>query len=83
MFSVGKGPARGVASVLPGLAGGVLGPCDACGIREGAGRTRKIVDREWLLLCDDAAACAKRYRRGVSPGTFAAGLRGELLAVAP
>ena len=54
--------------------------CDACKI----GGTRSL--RAWrgdLVLCVDAAECAKRYRGGVSAETFAAGLRGELLAVAP
>jgi hypothetical protein len=35
-----------------------------------------------LVLCLDATACCERYRGGVSPETYAAGLRGELLAVA-
>lgn len=43
---------------------------------------------EWLgdmsaRLCDDADACTNRYRDGASPESYAAGLRGELLAVAP
>jgi hypothetical protein len=36
-----------------------------------------------IVVCLDAVACAVRYRGGVSPETYAAGLRGELLAVAP
>lgn len=43
---------------------------------------------DWLgdmsaRLCNDANACTNRYRDGVSPESYAAALRGELLAVAP
>lgn len=54
------------------------GPCVACG-----SRTAPRAFRGELLLCSDAPACGARYRDGTSPETYAAGLRGELLAVAP
>lgn len=54
------------------------GPCVAC---RSCAAPRAF--RGELLLCTDAAACCARYRDGASAETYAAGLRGELLAVAP
>ena len=34
------------------------------------------------VVCLDATECAKRYRRGVSPESYAAELRGEILTAA-
>lgn len=67
--------------VVPGLDGATPGEpaaCVACGSLEAS----RAPSGE-LVLCLDAAACCDRYRSGVSPATYAAGLRGELLAVAP
>lgn len=67
--------------VVPGPDGatpGELPACVACGCS-----TALRVPAGELVLCLDAAACCDRYRGGVSPATYAAGLRGELLAVAP
>lgn len=63
--------ATGSAPVLtePALNGG----CDACGAR----RTEKAITPGGLVLCTDAAACCKRYRRGISPEAYAEILRGE------
>lgn len=60
----------------------VLGACDACGTRSAA-RAKVAVDMSVIVLCTDASACCDRYRGHVSPETYAAGLRGELLGVAP
>lgn len=71
--------------VVPGPDGANRGPapaCDACG-SDSANRTAGLLEGIAAVLCVDACACALRYRRGVSPATYAAGLRGELLAVAP
>lgn len=73
--------------VIPGpdgaiVPGSVEAQCDACKRRSVA------VHIEWpdsvaIWLCDDVDACSRRYRDGASPESYAAGLRGELLAVAP
>lgn len=71
--------------VVPGEDGVVVGPQPAC-VACGSVTTSRDVEGVSLvamLLCLDAAACARRYRGGVSPATYAAGLRGELLAVGP
>lgn len=73
--------------VVPGPAGierAERPNCDACETDADPTRTLHVVGPDLaVVLCRNAAACARRYRRGVSPETFAAGLRGELLAVAP
>lgn len=69
--------------VVPGPDGARTAPfpaCDACHI-DGTRSLRKMVGE--LTLCVDAAECCKRYRAGTSASSYAAGLRGELLAVAP
>jgi hypothetical protein len=71
--------------VVPGADGAVVLPppaCVACGSTTAA-RGVEGVSLLALMLCDDAAACARRYRLGTSPESYAAGLRGEILAVAP
>jgi len=72
--------------VVPGPDGAtapvVEAQCVACK-RRGTDVVCEYVRGELLWLCPDGAACASRYRGGVSPATYAAGLRGELLAVAP
>lgn len=71
--------------VVPGADGAVIEPqpaCVACGSAT-ASRDAEGVSLVAMMLCTDATACCKRYRGGVSPATYAAGLRGEILAVAP
>jgi hypothetical protein len=36
-----------------------------------------------VVVCLDGHECAKRYRQGMSPESYAAALRGEILAVTP
>lgn len=59
--------------------------CEACGAgdRNGVLRTRQVVAGDEQVLCLDYFACTERYRSGLDAGTYAMGLRGELLAVAP
>lgn len=59
--------------------------CSACGYGDTNGVIRRvvIVDRVLMSLCVDWSACTARYRRGTSPESYAAGLRGEMLAVSP
>ncbi len=61
-------------------------PCAACGVGAatgpGGGGTRRPVadDRgrsSLLMLCVDAAACARRYRKGLTPAQFAEQLRND------
>jgi hypothetical protein len=56
--------------------------CHAC-LSYDYARQRYAVGVDLVVLCVDAAACCNRYRRGVSAESYAAGLRGEILAVAP
>jgi hypothetical protein len=77
---------RGQAPVVPGPAGATPAPgpvdnCVACQAGDDNGVLR--VREGELVLCLDPLACTDRYRGGVSPETYAAGLRGDLLAVAP
>lgn len=53
--------ARGTAPVVP------AGPCVACKT-EGTAR----VNTFWGVLCDDPAACGRRYRGGITPDEYAA-----------
>jgi hypothetical protein len=59
--------------------------CSACGYGDPNGVLRRavVVDRVRLIVCVDWSACTRRYRDGTSPQSYAAGLRGEILAVAP
>jgi hypothetical protein len=76
MFALGRKP---VVPVVPGPDGPREPPfaCGACG----KGGLYEQLDDD--LLCVDFKACIKRWRGDMSPDTYAAGLRGELLAVAP
>ena len=72
--------------VVPGPAGatvGIIPSCVACG----SDRTTRVPvllgDGSCGVACADAHGCAVRYRAGASPASYAAGLRGEILAVAP
>jgi hypothetical protein len=73
--------------VVPGAGGATrapLPPCDACSTDADATRCLHVVGPDLVvLLCRDAAACARRYRGGASPESYAAGLRGEILGVTP
>jgi hypothetical protein len=72
--------------VNPGPAGvqrKPLPPCDACATDADASRCMHVVGPDLVaVLCRDGAACCRRYRRGASPDSFAAGLRGEILGIA-
>jgi hypothetical protein len=85
MIKMGK--RRPGAAVIPGPDGAVVGialACVACGTTgTGARQPLSVGHGETAFVCDDAAACAKRYRAGATPQSYAAGLRGELLAVTP
>lgn len=75
------------ASYIAGVDGARQDPvmetrCDACGQR-GTGMDLRWLDGIAVSLCTDVTDCSARYRGGVSAETYAAGLRGELLAVAP
>jgi hypothetical protein len=69
-----------------GATPGVIPPCVACGCSTVL-RVPALVGAEGdgyaIVVCHDAVECAKRYRRGASPESYAAALRGELLGVAP
>lgn len=61
----------------------VVPPCTACGTTGSGTRVpMPIAGGETIIVCHDGHECAVRYRGGVSPETYAAGLRGELLGVA-
>jgi len=67
-----------VVPVIPGPDGATAGgSCDACGK---GGRFEPLGSDG---LCIDFRACIARYRSRASPDSYAAGLRGEILAVAP
>jgi hypothetical protein len=84
MYRLGS-PAPRTRPSVPIVAGAPpedIEPCAACG-SDDALRATTTVNGITMLLCHDFVACAQRYRQGVSPATYAAGLRGELLAVTP
>ncbi len=71
--------------VVPGPEGatpGVVPACVACGC-DTVTRVPAVLAGGAVVLCLDSGECAKRYRNGTSPESYAAALRGELLAVAP
>jgi hypothetical protein len=71
--------------VIPGPDGARRGPaprCDACWSIT-SNRARDNAEGIVLVLCVDVAECTQRYRHGASAESFAAGLRGEMLAVTP
>lgn len=76
---------RPATPVNPGPDGARKGSalkCNACGSQT-ANRAPRVVGRDIVaMLCVDAAECCKRYRRGASPESYAAALRGEILAAA-
>lgn len=79
----------GKVPVAPGPEGAQLPSlpipaCAACGTTGSATRVpMRISDDEAIVICLDGHECGVRYRAGMSPESYAAGLRGELLAVAP
>lgn len=76
-----------VPVVVPGPGGitrGPVPPCVPCGAAGGVIRVPMILpDGEAIVVCLDGHECAKRYRRGASPASYAAALRGEILGVSP
>jgi hypothetical protein len=74
-------------AVVPGPGGATPAPaprCDACETDADPTRCLHVVGPDLVvMLCRNAAACARRYRGGASPASYAAGLRGEILGVTP
>lgn len=73
------------APIIAGPSGakqGPVPPCAACR-SDTVTRVPAVLGTEGAVLCLDAAECCGRYRGGVSPASYGAALRGELLAVAP
>lgn len=72
--------------IVPGAGGATQGPrppCDACGTDADPTRCLHVVGPDLVvILCRDASACAHRYRKGVSPASYAAELRGDILTAA-
>jgi len=75
MFSLGRKPV-----VIPGPDGAGRADVLACGACGKGGLYEALDDNS---LCVDFRACIARWRGTLSPETYAAGLRGEILAVAP
>lgn len=73
--------------VVPGPDGarrGSIPRCVACNVDGGVIRVPMIIEGgEAIVVCLDGHECAKRYRRGASPASYGAALRGELLGIAP
>ncbi len=82
-----KGAAALPVPVSPGPAGarrGAVPPCVPCGTTGSGTRVPlQLPDGEWIVMCQDGHECAVRYRKGTSPASYAAALRGEILGVAP
>lgn len=87
MLNLRKGKPPASEPVVPGPDGarrGDIPPCVPCGASGGVLRVPMILpDGEAIVVCLDGHECAKRYRRGASPASYAAGLRGEILGIAP
>lgn len=87
MLRLIRGGAVGRAPVVvpgpDGAAPGVIPPCVACGSSTVTRVPAVLEDGDAAVVCLDGHECAKRYRRGASPASYGAALRGELLAVAP
>lgn len=87
MLRLIRGGERSEVPVVPGPEGAKRRPmpaCDACSTDADATRCLHVVGPDLVvMLCRNAAACARRYRRGASPESYAAALRGEILGVAP
>jgi hypothetical protein len=74
--------------VIPGPDGATrprtVPACVPCGTTGSGTRVPlQIEGGEWIIVCHDGHACAERYRQGASAESYAAGLRGEILGVAP
>lgn len=87
MLRLIKGGKAPTVPVVPGPDGATRGdapPCVAC---EAAGDVIRVpillADGSCAVVCLDGHECGKRYRRGASPSSYAAALRGEILGVAP
>lgn len=80
---------RGRPPEVPAVAGpdgatpGEIPPCLACGSSTVLRVPAVLEDGSAAVVCQDGHECAKRYRRGASPASYAAGLRGEILGVTP
>lgn len=75
MFALGRKPV-----VIPGPDGAVRPTGFACGACGKGGLYEPLDDNE---LCVDFRACIARWRGDMSPASYGAALRGEILAVAP
>ncbi len=73
--------------VIPGPEGakrGPVPPCVACKTTGSGTRVPLLIGPdEAVIVCHDGHECAVRYRGGMSPASYGAALRGELLGVAP
>jgi hypothetical protein len=68
--------------VVPGREPAPTAACSACSA-DRTTRVREVRAGIELVLCLDAHGCCVRYRRSTTPESYAAALRGEILAVAP
>lgn len=84
-ISIRQGGPVPVAPVVPVVPGpGDVPPCVACDATGGVIRVPMIIEGGGaVVVCLDGHECAKRYRKGASPASYGAALRGELLGVAP
>lgn len=77
---------RRSAPVVPGPDGATRGEPPACVACKASTVTRVpfiAEGGEAIVVCLDPVECTKRYRKGASPASYAAALRGEILGVAP
>lgn len=79
----GKGLSAPVIAGPDGATPGVIPPCVACGCSTVLRVPAVLADGTAAVVCHDGHECAVRYRRGASPASYAAGLRGEILGIAP
>jgi hypothetical protein len=82
MIERGK-PAPVVVPSPDGATPGIVPPCVACGSSAVTRVPTLLGDGSCAVVCLDGTECAPRYRRGATPESYAAALRGEMLAVAP
>ena len=79
----GKPPEVPVVAGADGARQGEIPSCVACGSSTVLRVPAVLEDGSAAVVCHDGHECAKRYRRGASPASYAAGLRGEILGVTP
>jgi hypothetical protein len=79
----GRGPKAPVVPGPDGATPAAIPPCLACGSSTVLRVPAVLEDGSAAVVCHDGGECAKRYRGGASPASYAAALRGEILGVAP